>query len=90
MLRVAPVDRAMADAMIAALPGLDLARGFRKREMGDLGALAEAIVAVSRLAWLPQVAEAEINPLLILPEGKGVMALDAVVLRDPDQVRAET
>jgi len=82
VLRVAPVDRAMAQAMIAALPGLDLARGFRNRPRGDLAALAEAIVAVSRLAWLPQVTEAEINPLLVRREGEGVVALDAVLLRD--------
>ena len=83
VLRVAPVDRSMAHEMIAALRGLDLARGFRNRQRGDLDALAGAIVAVSRLAWVPQVREAEINPLLIRAEGMGAVALDGVILRDP-------
>jgi succinyl-CoA synthetase beta subunit len=42
-------------------------------------ALAAAIVAVSRLAERGDVAECEINPLMVLDEGRGVMAVDAVI-----------
>jgi succinyl-CoA synthetase beta subunit len=42
-------------------------------------ALAAAIVALSRLAERGDVTECEINPLMILGEGQGVMAVDAVV-----------
>lgn len=50
---------------------------------GDLEALALAIVALSKLATRPDlgVAEAEVNPLLVLHEGQGVMAVDALVLQ---------
>jgi acetate---CoA ligase (ADP-forming) len=41
--------------------------------------LAQAIVAVSRLADVPSIAEAEINPLIVRLEGEGVMAVDALV-----------
>jgi succinyl-CoA synthetase beta subunit len=46
---------------------------------GDLAALARAVAAVSRLAALESVAEAEINPLIVLPEGQGVVMADALV-----------
>lgn len=78
-LRPAPVDLATARAMIAEVPALRLAQGFRNRPAGDLEALAQAVVAVSHLAALPEVAEAEINPLLVGPQGGGATALDALV-----------
>ena len=56
-----------------------LFRSYRGMTKGDLGALARAIVAVSRLAALPQVSEAEINPLIVLPEGQGVVMADALI-----------
>jgi hypothetical protein len=49
----------------------------------DLDALAAAIVAVSRLAALPGLAEAEINPLIIHRAGEGVTVADAWVTRSP-------
>ena len=45
----------------------------------DLPALARAIAAFSRLAALPRVTEAEINPLIVMPEGQGVVMADALL-----------
>ena len=58
----------------------DAARRLRGAK-GDLDALARAIVALSQLATMsdPPVAEAEINPLIVLPAGQGVVAVDALV-----------
>jgi succinyl-CoA synthetase beta subunit len=80
-LRLAPVDLATAREMIAEVRGLIPLAGFRGRPKGDLDALAHAIVALSQLAVTrdPSVAEAEINPLLVLPAGQGVVAVDALV-----------
>jgi succinyl-CoA synthetase beta subunit len=39
----------------------------------------QAIVALSRLAGRGDVAECEVNPLMVLGTGKGVMAVDAVI-----------
>jgi acyl-CoA synthetase (NDP forming) len=80
VIRAAPLSRAEAEAMVAAAPLAQL-RGFRGRPAGDLAALADAIVAFSRIAALADVAEAEINPLLVKPAGEGVAALDALVVR---------
>jgi succinyl-CoA synthetase beta subunit len=59
--------------------------GLRGKQRGDLEALARAVSALSQLATradLP-IAEAEVNPLMILPEGEGegVLAVDALILQ---------
>ncbi len=78
-LRLAPVDRATAHEMIRAIKGFPLLAGARGRPPADLDALADALVAMSRFgAAHPEVASAEINPFIALPEG-GV-AVDALIL----------
>ena len=81
-LRLAPVDLPTARAMIGEVKALQTLTGLRGRERGDLDALAQAIVALSTLAARPElrIREAEINPMLVMPEGQGVMAVDALVL----------
>ena len=79
-LRIAPVDEAEAHAMIAEVKGLKPLAGWRGLPKGDLDALARAVVAASRLAAQPGVAEAEINPLIIHAEGQGVTVADAWVV----------
>jgi len=80
-LRLAPVDTETAREMIGEVKALKALSGYRGRPQGDLDALASAIVALSQLAAMddPIVAEAEINPLMVLEKGKGVVAVDAVV-----------
>jgi acyl-CoA synthetase (NDP forming) len=76
-LRLAPVDEVEARAMIAEVRAMKPLAGWRNLPRGDLDALARAVVAVSRLAALDAVAEAEINPLIIGREGEGVTVADA-------------
>jgi succinyl-CoA synthetase beta subunit len=78
-LRLAPIDLAGAREMIGEVRSLVPLLGYRGRPKGDIEALALAITALSRLAHDPRVAEAEINPLVVRPEGAGVIAVDAVV-----------
>jgi acyl-CoA synthetase (NDP forming) len=80
-LRLAPVDLDTAREMIGEVRALEALRGYRGKAAGDLDALAHAIVALSQLALVDdlQVAEAEINPLLVRPAGEGVVAVDALV-----------
>ena len=79
-VRIAPVSRAVACDMIEEVRGFAPLRGYRGMEKGDLSALAETIAAFSQLALL-DVAEAEINPILVRPEGQGVVALDALLVK---------
>jgi acetate---CoA ligase (ADP-forming) len=80
-LRLAPVDLATAHEMIAEVRALAALAGYRGQPAGDLAALAQAIVALSRLATRdgPAVLEAEINPLIVCRAGLGVVAVDALV-----------
>jgi acetate---CoA ligase (ADP-forming) len=78
-LRLAPVDLAQAQEMIAEVRGLLPLAGYRGRPKGDLDGLARTIVALSRLADDPAIAEAEINPLIVRAAGDGVVAVDALV-----------
>ncbi|MBI3938409.1 MAG: acetate--CoA ligase family protein [Betaproteobacteria bacterium] len=80
--RVAPFDGATARAMIGELRGKAIFDGVRGRAPLDTEALAEALVAVSRLAWdlRERIQELDINPLLVRPRGKGVAAADALVV----------
>ncbi|MEO3472157.1 acetate--CoA ligase family protein [Roseomonas sp. CAU 1739] len=80
-LRSAPVSEAEARVMIEEVKGLKPLAGWRGLPKGDLDALTRAIVAVSRLAAVAEVAEAEINPLIIHAEGQGVTVADAWVVR---------
>lgn len=80
--RLAPVDEAEALQMIAEVKGLATVRGYRNMPKGDIAALAKTIASFSALAHkaFADVAEAEINPLLVKPHGEGVVAVDGLVL----------
>ena len=67
--------------MIAQVRGSQLLRGFRGSPKSDIDALADILVRVSELAVHLEgtIAELDINPLAVLPEGQGVKALDALV-----------
>lgn len=80
-VRVAPISVEEAREMLDEIKGFELLRGFRGREKGDLDALAQAVANISCLALSDLVAEAEVNPILVEAEGRGVTMLDALVRR---------
>src|SRR5690606_31464297 len=86
-IRMAPVSVATAHEMISEVKTLKTVTGLRGKEKGDLDALAQAIANLSQLAMRPEldVLEAEVNPLMVMPEGQGVLAVDALVLRTARQ-----
>jgi succinyl-CoA synthetase beta subunit len=73
------VDLDTAREMIREVAAFRVLEGYRGRPAGDAGALAAALVALSQLANEPSVMEAEVNPMAILEEGRGVVAVDALV-----------
>jgi len=78
--RVPPFDRAEARRMVNELRGSALLSGARGRPTADVGALVDAIMRVQRLAvdLSGEVAELDINPLVVRP--KGAVAVDALVV----------
>jgi len=85
-VRLAPASLDQARSMIEEVRDLALIRGYRNLPRGDCEALARAIRAASLLACVEgkTVAEAEINPLLVREEGRGVVAVDGLVVFRPE------
>jgi acyl-CoA synthetase (NDP forming) len=81
---LAPVDAAAARDLLLSLRGAPLLTGARGRPPLDVSAAADAIAALSQLgAARPDLAEIEINPLLVTPSG--AVALDARAIRTTHQ-----
>ena len=78
---IPPLSRTQAHEMIQRLRGFRILGGVRGRPPADVDALCDAIVALSRLASSlgDQLVGLDINPLIVLPNGQGVVAVDAVV-----------
>jgi len=78
---IPPLSLGEARAMIASTKAAQLLAGFRGSEVGDVDALADAIVRVGRIAehWRGRITAIDINPLLVLPKGQGVVAVDGLI-----------
>lgn len=85
-LRVAPVTLPEAHAMLRALKSFPLLDGARGRPKADVESAAQAIVALSEFAvrHASDVAEIDINPLLVRDAGQGAIALDALIVPHGD------
>ncbi|MBI5586561.1 MAG: acetate--CoA ligase family protein [Deltaproteobacteria bacterium] len=77
-----PVSSFQAEALWRSLRGFPLLEGVRGKPAGDFPALIQATVDFSRMVQdLGDDFEAiEINPLLVLPKGRGVKAVDALFI----------
>ena len=77
-LALAPLDLAAAERLLRSLRAAPMLDGVRGRPAVDVAAAARAVVALGdAMAAHPEIAELEINPLLVTPHG--AIALDARV-----------
>lgn len=77
VFRPAPVTPSEVEGMLANLRGAALLGVFRGRPAGDVAALRDVAVRLGALAAaVPQIVECDINPLLVLDQGKGCVAVD--------------
>jgi acyl-CoA synthetase (NDP forming) len=76
-----PTDRTAVTKAVQSLSAFKLIKGFRGREAGDMDAIVDAIMSVAAFAESnrERLMELDINPLLILPQGQGVVAADALI-----------
>jgi acetate---CoA ligase (ADP-forming) len=89
--RLAPVRPLGAQHMIESVRGYPVLKGARGESASDLAALAEAIERVSQLAVdRPEVAELDLNPLIVRPAGRGVVAVDARIVLAPSSRSARS
>jgi acyl-CoA synthetase (NDP forming) len=69
------------EAGLLALKQAALLKGWRGAPPRDVAALAELIVQVGRvMTGNPRIREIDLNPVIVHPQGEGVVALDALML----------
>ena len=75
------IVRETAREMLAETAAGRLLEGVRGQPAGDLDAVTEALLRVGQLmADLPQVAEIDLNPLIVGPAGEGAWAVDVRIV----------
>jgi acyl-CoA synthetase (NDP forming) len=81
-VRVPPFGEDQARALLGELRGKALLDGVRGAPPADVDALVEVILRVQRMALElhDDLAELDINPLMVLPRGQGAVALDALAV----------
>jgi acetyltransferase len=79
--RIPPISREEAGEMIGELRGHRALKGFRGAKAADLEALTDAILRLAQLLEdFPELEEIDINPIMVLAEGRGVRALDSRIV----------
>lgn len=74
---VAPINAAEAKHMVSSIRTYPLLAGVRGEVPSDINSIVDSIVKISQLALdFPQILEFEINPLMVLPDGQGCLAMD--------------
>jgi acyl-CoA synthetase (NDP forming) len=63
------------------LKSAELLRGFRGSPALDVAAVADIIMRLGALLLAePAIAEIDLNPVIVYPQGQGAIALDALVV----------
>ena len=79
VVALAPVDVDEACRLLLSLKGAQLLRGFRGKPPIDLKALGQTVSAFSQfVAAHPEISEAELNPVIALPDK--CVAVDARIV----------
>jgi len=80
--RVAPIDEQEALRMVREVKGHTLLQGTRGRGPYDVPALCSALVRLSHFAeaHADEIESVDVNPFLVLPEGRGAVGLDALII----------
>jgi acetate---CoA ligase (ADP-forming) len=77
--RIAPLTRRDLIGMVQSIKAYPILTGARGRRPADVAALQEVIGRLSQLAIdFPELAEFEMNPVIVGDEGQGASAVDAL------------
>lgn len=90
-VQVAPVSEAEALRMIRSLRMFPLLDGARGQACADVAAAARTVARLSEFACrhAHDIAEIDLNPLVVQPEGQGALVLDALMVPLANQAPAE-
>ena len=81
-IKVLPVSIKDIKDMVSEIRGYNILQGVRGRRPSDIESIVTTLVKVAFLAheFANSIAELDINPLIVLEEGNGVKAVDALIL----------
>jgi len=81
VFRVAPINEREAMNMVQSIKTIKLLKGVRGEKPSDLKAIADSLQRLSQLLVdFPEIKEFDINPLLVLEEGKGARVVDSRII----------
>jgi 4-hydroxybutyryl-CoA synthetase (ADP-forming) len=81
VFRIVPIDEQEAINMVESIKTIKLLKGVRGEKSSDLKAISDSLQRLSQLVIdFPEIKEFDINPLLVLEEGKGARVVDARII----------
>ncbi len=86
--RLAPMWEISADQMIQSIKAYQVLKGIRGVPPSDIDAIKDCLLRLSQMVSdHPEIAELDINPLIVYPEGKGCVVADSrILLKKVEQV----
>lgn len=82
--RIHPLTDVDISDMVRSIKGFRLLEGYRNQPQGDIEALEETLSRVSAMIGaIPEIAEMDMNPVMILEPGEGVRVVDARIKLAP-------
>jgi acetyltransferase len=79
--RLAPMWEISAEIMIHSIKAYGVLKGIRGNPPSDIDAIKDCILRLSQMvADHPEIAELDINPLIVYPEGEGCVVADSRIL----------
>ena len=84
-----PLDHAAARALLHRLKGAQVLGPYRGQPAADIDALIELMVRLSQFAadHADDIAEIDLNPVIVHPQGQGVSLVDALIVKQPRQAQ---
>lgn len=77
IFRLAPINEQEAMKMVESIKTYKILKGIRGQPPSDIKVLVECLLRLSQLVTdFPEITEFDMNPLLVLEEGKGAIAVD--------------
>jgi len=83
--RLAPMWEINAETMIRTIKARSILKGVRGAWPSDIDAIKDCILRLSQMITdNPEIAEMDINPLIVYPQGKGCVVADSrILLKNP-------
>jgi len=84
--RLAPMWEISAEIMIRTIKAYSILKGVRGTPPCDIDGIKDCILRLSQMVTEhPEIAELDINPLIVYPEGKGCVVADSrILLKSPE------